>query len=103
MDAPASDPFRPAVLAGAYDDLLARVLPQTRAHRTRVPEDGPLSALSVPRGAPPAPDDARWLDSLVTWSQSMPEPRAVVVSAHWENAALAISRAVAAPAYPSSS
>jgi len=96
MDAPTSDPFHPAVPAGAYDDLLARVLPQARAHRTWVPDDGALPALFITHGAPPTLDDARWLDSLFAWSQTMPKPRAiVVVSAHWENAPLAISSAVA--------
>ena len=91
-----NDPFNPAVPAGAYDDLLARVLPQARAHRSWVPDDGALPALFVTHGAPPTLDDARWLDSLFTWSQSMPKPRAiVVVSAHWENAPLAISSAAA--------
>ncbi len=86
------DLLNPAVPAGAYDDLLARVLPQARAQRAWTPDDGPLPALFVSHGAPPTLDDARWLDSLFTWSQSMPKPRAVVVvSAHWENAPLAIS------------
>ena len=96
MYAPASDPFNPAVPAGAYDDLLARVLSQARAHRGWTPDDGALPALFITHGAPPTLDDARWLDSLFTWSQSMPKPKAiVVVSAHWENAPLAISSAAA--------
>ena len=86
------DILNPAIPAGAYDDLLARVLPQARAQRAWTPDDGPLPALFVSHGAPPTLDDPRWLDSLFTWSQSMPKPRAiVVVSAHWENAPLAIS------------
>jgi 4,5-DOPA dioxygenase extradiol len=96
MDAPTNDPFHPAVPAGAYDDLLARVMPQALAHRTWTPDDGPLPALFVTHGAPPTLDDAEWLDGLFTWSQSLPKPRAVVVvSAHWENAPLAISSAAA--------
>ena len=96
MDAPTNDPFHPAVPAGAYDDLLARVMPQAHAHRSWVPDDGTLPTLFLTHGAPPTLDDARWLDSLFTWAQSMPKPRAiVVVSAHWENAPLAISSAVA--------
>jgi 4,5-DOPA dioxygenase extradiol len=91
-DTPAHDPFHPAVPAGAYDDLLARVLPRARAHRTWTSDDGPLPALFLTHGAPPTLDDPRWLDALFTWSQTMPKPRAiVVVSAHWENAPLAIS------------
>jgi 4,5-DOPA dioxygenase extradiol len=84
--------FDPAVPAGAYDDLLARVLPAARAHRTWIPEDGALPALFLTHGAPSTLDDADWLDQLFRWSASMPKPRAiVVVSAHWENAPLAIS------------
>jgi 4,5-DOPA dioxygenase extradiol len=90
------DLLHPAVPAGAYDDLLARVLPQARAHRAWAPGDGPLPALFVSHGAPPTLDDPRWLDDLFTWAQAMPKPRAiVVVSAHWENAPLAISGAAA--------
>ncbi len=90
------DILHPAVPAGAYDDLRARVLPQARAQRVWTPDDGPLPALFVSHGAPPTLDAPQWLDSLFTWSQSMPKPRAiVVVSAHWENAPLAISGAAA--------
>lgn len=86
------DPFNPAVPAGAYDDLLARVLPQARLQRPWEEDDGPLPALFVSHGAPPTLDDSRWLDDLFTWAQSMPKPRAVVVvSAHWEDAPLALS------------
>jgi hypothetical protein len=33
MSTTTRDPFNPAVPAGAYDDLLARALPQARAQR----------------------------------------------------------------------
>ena len=90
------DPFNPAVPAGAYDDLLAAVLPQARAQRIWEPDDGPLPALFVSHGAPPTLDDPWWLDELFRWAQGMPKPRAiVVVSAHWENAPLAVSGAAA--------
>jgi 4,5-DOPA dioxygenase extradiol len=92
----ARDIFNPARPAGAYDDLVARVLPQARAQRTWQPSDGPMPALFVSHGAPPTLDDPEWLDGLFTWSQTMPKPKAiVVVSAHWENAPLAISGAAA--------
>ena len=92
MSTSTRDPFNPAVPAGAYDDLVARVMPQARAQRSWRPDDGPLPALFVSHGAPPTLDDPEWLDSLFRWSQTMPKPRAiVVVSAHWENAPLAIS------------
>ncbi|GAA2875552.1 dioxygenase [Actinoplanes cyaneus] len=84
--------MNPAVPAGAYDALLARVLPEARDHRVWEPADGPLPALFVSHGAPPTLDDARWLDDLFAWGRSMPKPRAiVVVSAHWENAPAALS------------
>ena len=90
------DILNPSRPAGAYDDLLAEVLPTATAQRHWEPADGALPALFVSHGAPPTLDDPRWLDSLFTWSQSMPKPRAiVVVSAHWENAPLAISGAAA--------
>lgn len=96
-----TDPFNPTRPAGAYDDLLARVLPQAKAQRDWEPSDGPLAALFVSHGAPPTLDDPQWLNDLFVWAQTMPKPRAiVVVSAHWENAPLAISASDAgAPLY----
>ncbi|KGN34284.1 extradiol ring-cleavage dioxygenase [Knoellia sinensis KCTC 19936] len=82
--------------AGAYEDLHARVVDQARAQRVWTPDDGAMPALFVSHGAPPTLDDPEWLADLFTWSQSMPKPRAVViVSAHWENAPVAISGAAA--------
>ncbi len=86
-------PSRPA---GAYDDLLARVLPQARTQRLWEPADGPLPALFVSHGAPPTLDDPAWLSDLFTWAQALPKPRAiVVVSAHWEEAPAALSASAA--------
>ncbi|KUL63474.1 dioxygenase [Streptomyces sp. A1499] len=94
-DGPASRFPSPAP-AGAYDALLARVLPQARRHRTWNPSDGPLPSLFVSHGAPFTLDDPQWLGDLFHWAQSMPRPRAiVVVSAHWEQAPAAISGAAA--------
>jgi 4,5-DOPA dioxygenase extradiol len=78
MTTDAVDPLTPAIPAGAYDHLLARVLPQARAQRTWEPSDGTLPALFVSHGAPPVLDDPQWLDDLYTWSQSMPKPRAIL-------------------------
>lgn len=88
-----TDQSRPA---GAYDDLLARVLPRARTQPVWQQSNGPLPALFVSHGAPPTLDDPEWLADLFAWGQSMPKPRAiVVVSAHWENAPVAISSATA--------
>ncbi|WP_335980035.1 dioxygenase family protein [Streptomyces sp. CA2R106] len=82
--------------AAAYDDLLARVLPQAREQRMWEPSDGPLPSLFVSHGAPFTLDDPQWLDALFDWGRSLPKPRAiVVVSAHWEQAPVAISGAAA--------
>lgn len=96
MTTNAIDPFHPVVPAGAYDELLTRALPQARTHRSWEQSDGALPAVFVSHGAPPTLNDPQWLDDLFTWSQSMPKPRAVVVvSAHWENAPVAISGSAA--------
>jgi 4,5-DOPA dioxygenase extradiol len=82
--------------AGAYEDLHDRVVEQARAQRLWTPEDGAMPALFVSHGAPPTLDDPEWLADLFAWAESMPKPRAVViVSAHWENAPVAISGAAA--------
>lgn len=93
--------FNPAVPAGAYDELLRRALPDAHAQRVWEPADGPLPALFVSHGAPPTLDDPEWLGDLFAWAQSFPKPRGiVVVSAHWENAPLAIAATeAAAPLY----
>jgi 4,5-DOPA dioxygenase extradiol len=78
--------------AGAYDDHLARVLPQAREQRLWSPADGPVPSLFVSHGAPFTLDDPQWIGELFDWAQSMPKPKAViVVSAHWEHAQAAIS------------
>jgi len=85
------NPTRPA---GAYDDLLAEVLPIAATRRPWQPSDGALPSLFVSHGAPPTLDDADWLRDLFDWGQSLPKPRGIViVSAHWEDAPLAITNA----------
>jgi 4,5-DOPA dioxygenase extradiol len=84
--------LNPAVPAGAYDDLLARALPEARIQRVWEPADGPLPALFVSHGAPFTFDHPGWLQDFFAWGQSLPKPRGiVVVSAHWEDAPLAMS------------
>ena len=91
------DILNPARPAGAYDDLLAEVLPAARARRAWTPADGALPALFVSHGAPPTLDDPTWLRDLYEWGQNLPKPRGiVVVSAHWENAPLAVTNINAA-------
>lgn len=91
-----TSPFPSRTPAAAYDDLLARVLPKAREHRMWTPSDGPLPSLFVSHGAPFTLDDPQWLGDLFAWARSMPKPRAIlVVSAHWEQAPVAISGAAA--------
>jgi 4,5-DOPA dioxygenase extradiol len=88
--------LNPARPAGAYDDLLAEVLPIAGTRRDWQPADGPLPALFVSHGAPPTLDDPDWLRDLFDWGQALPKPRGIViVSAHWEDAPLAITNATA--------
>lgn len=82
--------------AAAYHEHLERVLPLPRKQRVWTPAEGPLPSLFVSHGAPFTLDDPEWIADLFQWAQSMPEPRAiVVVSAHWEEAPVAISGAAA--------
>lgn len=83
------DPEDPA---GAYDAFLPDALPRARAQREWTPDDGPLPALYLSHGAPPLFDDGPWIRQLFAWAQSLPRPKAVlIVSAHWEDAPLALS------------
>lgn len=78
--------------AGAYDQHLGRVLTLAENQRVWTTSDGPLPSLFVSHGAPFTLDDPEWIADLFSWAQSMPKPRAiVVVSAHWEEAPVAIS------------
>ncbi|QWC86765.1 dioxygenase [Nocardioidaceae bacterium] len=89
--------MNPAVPAGAYADLVAERRTLTAAHRAWTPADGPTPSLYLAHGAPPLLDDPVWLRQLHDWSLSMPKPRGVVVvSAHWENAPLAVAATDAA-------
>ena len=70
--------------------------PEARALSTAQPvwaeSDGPLPALYVSHGAPPLFDDGEWMRELLTWSMSMPKPRAIlIISAHWESAPISVS------------
>jgi 4,5-DOPA dioxygenase extradiol len=56
---------------------------------TAAPERMP--ALYLSHGAPPLADDPLWPGELASWAAALPHPKAIlVVSAHWEEAPLAI-------------
>ncbi|WP_435860697.1 DODA-type extradiol aromatic ring-opening family dioxygenase [Streptomyces spiralis] len=55
-----------------------------------------MPSLFVSHGAPFTLDHPQWLGALFDWGRSLPKPRAiVVVSAHWEQAPVAMSGAAA--------
>jgi 4,5-DOPA dioxygenase extradiol len=63
---------------------------------TATPERMP--ALYLSHGAPPLADDPLWPGELSAWAEGLPRPRAIlVVSAHWEEAPLAIGATAPAP------
>ncbi len=54
--------------------------------------------LYLSHGAPPLADDPTWTTELAQWSSGLPTPENVlVVSAHWEEAPLALSSTTGAP------
>ena len=62
-------------------------------------QPGRMPAMYLGHGAPPLVDDPLWVVQLEAWARALPRPTAIlVVSAHWENAPLAIgATADAAP------
>ncbi|MFF9069754.1 dioxygenase [Streptomyces sp. NPDC014891] len=65
---------------------------ETGATRARMP------ALYLSHGAPPLADDPVWPGELAAWSADLPRPTAVLmVSAHWEEAPLALGATVTVP------
>ena len=53
---------------------------------------GPIPTLFLGHGAPPLLEDAAWMAELRGWAEQLPRPkRILIVSAHWENAPVAIS------------
>jgi 4,5-DOPA dioxygenase extradiol len=52
---------------------------------------GRMPAVYLGHGAPPLVDDPLWVVQLEAWARALPRPTAIlVVSAHWQNAPLAI-------------
>ncbi|MCU7825577.1 dioxygenase [Kitasatospora sp. DSM 101779] len=63
---------------------------------TAAPERMPTLYLS--HGAPPLADDPVWPGQLAAWSADLPRPTAILmVSAHWEEAPLALGATTAVP------
>lgn len=59
---------------------------------------GRMPALYLSHGAPPLADDPVWPGQLAAWAAALPRPRAVlVVSAHWEDAPLAVGATTTVP------
>jgi 4,5-DOPA dioxygenase extradiol len=55
-----------------------------------------LPALYLSHGAPPLLDDELWKSQLVDWAGQIQKPKGIlVISAHWENAPVAISSTTA--------
>ena len=57
-----------------------------------------MPAVYLSHGAPPLADDQLWTGQLADWSAALPKPKAVlVVSAHWEEAPLALGATTTVP------
>jgi 4,5-DOPA dioxygenase extradiol len=73
--------------AAAQRELSHSVVGQPRADLP----SGRMPAVYLSHGAPPLADDEVWTDQLAAWSAELPAPKAIlVVSAHWEDAPLAL-------------
>ncbi|MEU5049571.1 class III extradiol ring-cleavage dioxygenase [Streptomyces sp. NPDC021096] len=59
---------------------------------------GRMPALYLSHGAPPLADDPLWPGQLAAWAGDLPRPSAILmVSAHWEEAPLALGATEAVP------
>ncbi|AWW41876.1 dioxygenase family protein [Streptomyces cadmiisoli] len=57
-----------------------------------------IPALYLSHGGPPLADDPVWPGQLAAWSAGLPRPRAILmVSAHWEEAPLALGATATVP------
>jgi 4,5-DOPA dioxygenase extradiol len=87
-----TDPFNPAVPAGAYEEFAVQARPASAAQAVWTPADGPMPAIYLSHGAPPLFDYPDWIRELFGWAQDMPKPTGIlIVSAHWESAPLSLS------------
>ncbi|MGO8957055.1 MAG: dioxygenase [Streptosporangiaceae bacterium] len=84
-------PDHEPVPADAADEVSKRAAAAIQADR--------MPAMYLGHGAPPLVDDPLWVVQLEAWARALPRPTAILmVSAHWENAPLAIgATADAAP------
>jgi 4,5-DOPA dioxygenase extradiol len=59
-----------------------------------------MPALYLSHGAPPLADDPIWPGQLAHWAGTLPRPTSVLmISAHWEDAPLAVGATTRAPLY----
>lgn len=59
-----------------------------------------MPALYLSHGAPPLADDEVWTRQLAAWADDLPKPASIlIVSAHWEEAPLAIGAVRTVPLY----
>jgi 4,5-DOPA dioxygenase extradiol len=80
----------------AHLETPARTQPETETEARANPERMPVLYLS--HGAPPLADDRVWTRQLASWSADLPRPASILmISAHWEQAPLALSSTVKAP------
>jgi 4,5-DOPA dioxygenase extradiol len=57
-----------------------------------------MPVLYLSHGAPPLADDQKWTGELASWSGDLPRPKNILmVSAHWEEAPLALSATTKVP------
>jgi 4,5-DOPA dioxygenase extradiol len=57
-----------------------------------------MPAIYLSHGAPPLADDPVWTRELAHWSGELPKPKSIlIVSAHWENAPVAIGATTTVP------
>src|SRR6476469_1311719 len=65
---------------------------------TTTSPDSRQPVLYLSHGAPPLADDATWTAELAAWSAALPRPQSILmVSAHWEEAPLALSATTPVP------
>ncbi len=85
-----------AALAAAAWPRLARSAEDTSTMESASPARMPV--LFLAHGSPFLLANQPWVDELAAWARALPRPRAILmISAHWENAPLAIGAVHRAP------